>query len=132
MCDLKWISPWIFWHWTWMSTGRSYFTLSFICVEILNIVLRQNRHIEGKHIQREFCLFRYADDTIMFSNGTENSLKLALDSFSIFKIFGVKTKLWINQGLFDMVKIRKQWYLCFDFKIQWTNNDLNVLGIKFK
>lgn len=40
---------------------------------------RQNKHIKEIHIQRDFCLFQYADDTIMFLDGTEKSLKSALD-----------------------------------------------------
>lgn len=37
-----------------------------ICVEIMGIMIRQNRHIKGIHTQRYICLFQYADDTIMF------------------------------------------------------------------
>lgn len=52
--------------------------LFYICVEIMNIMIRQNRNIRGLHIQKEHCLFQCADDTI-FLDGTEKSLKAALD-----------------------------------------------------
>lgn len=37
-----------------------------ICVKFVGIMIRQNIHIKGIHIHREFCLFQYADDTVMF------------------------------------------------------------------
>ena len=37
-----------------------------ICVEIMGILIRQNNNIKGIHIVKEFCLFQYADDTILF------------------------------------------------------------------
>ena len=47
-----------------------------ICVEIMGILIRQNNNIKGIHIVKEFCLFQYADDTILFLDGTEKSLNL--------------------------------------------------------
>lgn len=50
-----------------------------ICVEIMGIMIRQNRNscIRDIHIQKEYSLFKYADDTIMFKDGTEKNLKAA-------------------------------------------------------
>lgn len=65
-----------------------------MCVEAMGIMIRQNRHIKGIHIQRDFCLFQYAEDTIMFLDGTEKQFKISFrSSLSIFKIFRVKIKL---------------------------------------
>lgn len=42
-------------------------------------MIRKNRNtcIRDIHIQKEYSLFKYADDTIMFIDGTENNLKAA-------------------------------------------------------
>lgn len=36
-----------------------------ICVEIMEIMVKQNRNIRGIHIQKEYCFFQYADDIII-------------------------------------------------------------------
>lgn len=80
-----------------------------ICVEIMGIMIRQNRHIKGIHIQRDFCLIQYAVDTIMILDGTEKSSKSALDLlFQFSKYSGLKLRK--NQGHLDRVKVRKQGY----------------------
>jgi hypothetical protein len=62
-----------------------------ICVEIMGIMIRQNKNIKGIYFKREFCLFQYADDTILFLDGTEKSFKLALDLlFQFSKYSGLK------------------------------------------
>lgn len=77
-----------------------------ICVEIMGIMIRQNKNIKGIHIQKEYCLFQYADDTIMFLDGTEKSLKAALDLlFQFSKYSGLKPK---NKGNLYRIKIWKQ------------------------
>ena len=51
-----------------------------LCVEILALLIRYNTNIKGIFIkQREYCLLQYADDTAIFLNGSEKSLKSALD-----------------------------------------------------
>ena len=57
--------------------------LFLLCVEIMGILIRKNHKIKGITIcNKEYKLFQYADDTGIFMNGTENSLKNALDLFS--------------------------------------------------
>lgn len=58
----------------------------------MGIMIKQNRKIRGIHIPKKYCLFEYADDTTMYLNGTEKSLKAALDLlFQFLKLFRVKT-----------------------------------------
>ena len=61
--------------------------LFLLCVEIMGILIRKKpQKIKGITIcNKEYKLFQYADDTGIFMNGTENSLKNALvllDQFS--------------------------------------------------
>ena len=58
-----------------------------ICVEIMGILIRQNKNIKGIYIVKEFCLFQYADDTILFLDGTEKTLNSALDLLFQFSKF---------------------------------------------
>ena len=60
----------------------------------MGIRIRQNNNIKGIHIVKELCLFQYADDTILFLDGTEKSLKSALDLlFQFSKFSGLKPNI---------------------------------------
>lgn len=98
----------------------------------MGIMIRQNRIIRCIHIQKEYCLFQYADDTIMFLDGTEKSLKAALDLlFQFSKYSGLKPNFGKTKAIWIGSKSGSSEILCPNFKIQWTNEDFNVLGIKF-
>lgn len=69
----------------------------------MGIMIWRNRNIRGMHIQKECCLFQYADATIMFLHGTERSLKAVLvlvlqfSNYSELKPNFWKTKtIWIG------------------------------------
>ena len=66
-----------------------------ICVEIMGILIRQNKDINGIKLGREkICLLQYADDTALFLDGTEKSLKSALDLlFQFSKYSGLKPNI---------------------------------------
>ena len=66
--------------------GDPIFPYIFIlCVEILGKMIRNSRKIRVIHINgKEFKLSQYADDTQMFLDGTENSLKKALEILHSF------------------------------------------------
>ena len=50
-----------------------------LCAEILGQMLRNNQNLKGINIyNREFFLSQYADDTQVFLNGSEKSLREAL------------------------------------------------------
>ena len=59
--------------------------LFLLCVEIMAILIRKNQNIKGLCINdKEHKLFQYADDTGIFLDGSENSLKNALDLLDQF------------------------------------------------
>ena len=59
-----------------------------LCVEIMGLMVRQNKDIIGIHLfGKEYTLIQYADDTTILLDGSEKSLKSALslvDQFSKF------------------------------------------------
>jgi hypothetical protein len=58
-------------------------------------IIHQNSNIRGMKIGKEkVCLLQYADDTILFLDGSEKSLKSALDLlFQFSKISGLKPNI---------------------------------------
>ena len=50
-----------------------------LCVEIMGLMVRQNKDISGIHLfGKEYTLIQYADDTTILLDGSEKSLKSAL------------------------------------------------------
>lgn len=78
--------------------------LFFICVEITGIMIRQNRHIKGILIQKNFVCFNIRIIQLCFLDGTEKSLKFALD------LLDAKA-----QGHWIGSKIREQGYFVLQF-----------------
>ena len=62
------------------------------CAEILRKMIRNNNDIRGIIIDnKEYKISQYADDTQIFLNGSENSLREALDVLQKFyEISGLK------------------------------------------
>lgn len=68
----------------------------------------------------------------MFLDGTEKSLKAALGLlFQFSKYSGLKPNFGKTKAIWIGSKSGSSEFLCPNFKIQWTNEDFNVLGIKF-
>ena len=56
-----------------------------LCAEILGKMIRDNDIISGIHINgKEFRLSQYADDTQLFLDGTERSLRETLNILNLF------------------------------------------------
>ena len=104
-----------------------------LCVEIMGMMIRQNKDIQGIRIGREkICLLQYADDTAIFLDGTEKSLKSALDLlFQFSKYSGLKPNYDKTKAIWIGSKINSQEILWNDKGIQWTNDPFNILGIIF-
>ena len=103
-----------------------------ICVEIMGILIRQNNNIKGIHIVKEFCLFQYADDTILFLDGTEKSLKSALDLlFQFSKFSGLKPNIGKTKAIWIGSMAESEDTICNNYNLQWSNGEFTVLGIKF-
>ena len=65
-----------------------------LCAEILGKMVRDNEVITGININgKEFRLSQYADDTQLFLDGTEQSLK---ETLNVLKLFYLMSGLKIN------------------------------------
>ena len=89
----------------------------------MGMMIRQNKDIKGIRIGREkICLLQYADDTAIFLDGTEKSLKRALDLlFQFSKYSGLKPNYDKTKAIWIGSKINSQEILCNDKGIQWTS-----------
>lgn len=104
-----------------------------LCAEVLGHMIRQNNTISGIIINgNQFKLSQYADDTQMFLDGTEKSLRNALETLETFyhmsglKINIDKTKaIWIG----SMSKSNRK--LCQKHGLDWDQKPIKILGVTF-
>ena len=93
-----------------------------LCGEILGKMIRNNNEIHGIIIDnKEYKISQYADDTQLFLNGSENSLRETLDILQIFytmsglRMNAEKTKaIWIGSLSNSTTR------LCHNFRLDWT------------
>ena len=108
--------------------------LFILCVEILGIMIRNDKDIKGIIINdKEHKLSQYADDTLFFLDGTSKSLNETLNVLSEFarfsglKInFGKTHAVWIGLKKYSTASIKTRWKLC------WGKTDFKLLGIIFQ
>ena len=74
-----------------------------LCAEILGKMVRENKIITGIKINgKEFRLIQYADDTQLFLDGTEQSLKGTLNVLKIFYLMsGLKINVEKTRAILD-------------------------------
>ena len=100
----------------------------------MGILIRKKQKIKGITIcNKEYKLFQYADDTGIFMNGTENSLKNALYIFirPVSKYSGLTPNFEKTQCIWIGSDIGRTDKLCKERKLKWTNGPFSVLGIIF-
>ena len=102
-----------------------------LCVEIMGHMIRQNSNIRGMKIGKEkVCLLQYADDTILFLDGSEKSLKSALDLlFQFSKFSGLKPNISKTKAIWIGSKVNSTDILNNDSELQWTTQPFNILGV---
>ena len=104
-----------------------------LCAEVLGQMIRMEKNIKGIKINdKEYRLSQYADDTQIFLDGTEESLRSTLSILTAFysmsgiKINVEKTKaIWIGSLSYSNRQI------CKDYKLDWTQGPFKVLGVTF-
>lgn len=104
-----------------------------LCAEILGNMIRQNKNIKGISLgNREYKLSQYADDTQVFLDGTEKSLK---ETLSILKEFYYMSGLKINVEKTRAIWIgslgNSQRQICREYKLDWTQGAFKILGVNF-
>ena len=104
-----------------------------LCAEVLSQMIRKDNLIKGIIIEnKEFKLSQYADDTQIFLDGSEISLKKTLDKLKLFysmsdlKINVEKTRaIWIG----SMNRSNRK--LCLEYNLDWNQEPFKILGVTF-
>ncbi len=100
-----------------------------ICLELLNLQIKQNDQLEGFSIdnEREIKILQYADDTSLFMKELNQVPKFieAVNTFS--KVTGLSLNLEKTEG----IHIRGHHYITDNnlFNIKWTKDPIRYLGI---
>ena len=99
-----------------------------LCAEILGKMIRNNNDIHGIIIDhKEYKISQYADDTQLFWNGSENSLRETLDILQKFytmsglRMNAEKTKaIWIGSLSNSTTR------MCHNFRLDWTQGPFKI------
>ena len=103
-----------------------------LCVEILGHMIRQNKNIKDFLNKEKVCLIQYADDTVLFLDGSEKSLKSALDLlFQFSKFSGLKPNIYKTKAVWIGSKIGSKDIICRDTGLQWTTEPFTILGVTY-
>ena len=107
--------------------------LFILCAEILAIMIRNNKNINGIIINnKEHKLSQYADGTSFILDGSSKSLNSTLDVlFEYSKFSGLKVNfekthaVWIGINKYSTSSIKPRW------KLSWGKTEFKLLGINF-
>ena len=104
-----------------------------LCAEILSLMLKLDKDIKGIKIgDTEYTVSQFADDTTIMLDGSEQSFE---STMYLLNKFANMSGLKINVS-----KTRAVWIGCkkyngetfnHRYKLDWTQNDFTILGIKF-
>ena len=104
-----------------------------LCAEILGKMQRNNKNLKGININnREFLLSQYADDTQVFLDGSEKSLRealLILDHF--YKISGLKINVEKTKAIWIGSLNHSENRPCQRYKLDWTQGPFKILRVVF-
>ena len=119
---------------TWLQTRRSN-------LSILIYPLRRNSRKNGKENNdikgiiingNEYKLSQYADDTQLILDGTEKSLKAALDLLKTYYIMsGLKINVDKTRALWIGSSCGSSGKLCEEYALDWSQEPLKILGVTF-
>ena len=102
-----------------------------ICVEIMAILFRHNANMKGITIgNAEYCILQYADDTVLFLDGSEKSLKSSLDLlFQFAKYSGLTPNFEKTSVIWIVAKIKSADKYCCEYNLDWADGDFTILGV---
>ncbi|MEW8548783.1 MAG: reverse transcriptase domain-containing protein, partial [Candidatus Thiodiazotropha sp.] len=104
-----------------------------LCVEILGLMIRRNDNIHGVRINdSETKLSQYADDTQIFLDGSEISLRTTLTTLQTFYLMsGLQINVEKTRAVWIGAMSKSERKLCHEFKLDWNQNPLKILGVVF-
>ena len=104
-----------------------------LCAEVLSHMIKKDINIKGIIINnKEFTLSQYADDTQIFLDGSEMSLKKTLEKLNSFDIMsGLKLNIEKTRAIWIGSMNKSNRILCNDFKLDWNQGPFKILGVTF-
>ena len=104
-----------------------------LCAEILSLMLRNDESVKGININnKSFLLSQYADDTQIFLDGSESSLRSTLHILRIFyEISGLKINTEKTKALWIGSMSRSNIKLCHEYNLDWDQGPIKILGVIF-
>ena len=107
--------------------------LFLLCAQVLCEMILSNKNAKGIKIgTEEFKITQFADDTTIFMDGSENSVRKILN---ILEVFGSLSGLKINTSKTKMIWIGKKRHSKEKLKcassLNWGTDCFNLLGINF-
>jgi hypothetical protein len=103
-----------------------------LCAEILGIAIRNNKGIKGIKIWNTvFKVSQYADDTSLLLDGSEQSLKESLNTFTwYYKISGLKINVEKTKVTWLGSMRESDRRFCRENDLEWTSS-FKALGVDF-
>jgi len=107
--------------------------LFLICIQILICMIKKNDQTKGITINgTEHNISFYADDGLIYLDGTEGSLRSLMSTLNLFQnISGLKVNIEKTKAIWIGKLRRNTEELCKDLKLAWTEEEFTVLGVKF-
>ena len=107
--------------------------LFIFCAEILSILVKENKFIEGITLNgHEYKLTQFADDTTLFLSGKKESLQAALN---ILELFGSLSGLKMNTEKTKIIWIGRKKHskdkLDINVALNWGQSQFVLLGLTF-
>ena len=104
-----------------------------LCVEVLGKMIRSDKVVNGIRINgKEIKLSQYADDTQVFLDGSEESMKQLMYILQTFyKMSGLKVNEEKTRALwFGSMSMSKK-KICLEHDLDWEQKPLKILGVTF-
>ena len=104
-----------------------------LCAEVLSNMIRKEKSIKGININNIlYNLSQYADDTQIFLDGSEASLRATLDILDKFyKMSGLKINKDKTKAIWIGSRINSTETLCREHNLDWEQGPIKILGVTF-
>ena len=101
------------------------------CAEVLSHMIKKDINIKGIFIKnKESTLSQYADDTQIFLDGSEMSLRKTLEKLNSFYIMsGLKLNIEKTRAIWIGSMNKSNRILCNVFKLDWNQGPFKILGV---
>ena len=104
-----------------------------LSAEVLSHMIRKDQDIKGIIINnKEYKLSQYADDTQIFLDGTEISLRKILEKLNTFYLMsGLKLNIEKTKAIWIGSTNKSNIKLCREYNLDWNQEPFKVLGVTF-